>query len=68
MFVLYKLPTVVISRRTDQYSKAFENLLGLLPQPQQGVPKSRTIALARTDSGIPSVHEVLLLSTIIIIS
>lgn len=40
MFVIYKLPTVIISRRTDQYSKAYESLMG---QPAlQGPPfKSR---------------------------
>ncbi len=49
MFVLYKLPTVVISRRTDQYIKAYETLLGR--EPQSGVPKTRTSALPRTTSG-----------------
>lgn len=34
--MIYKLPTVVISRRTDQYSKAYENLMG--QQPLQGPP------------------------------
>lgn len=29
MYLLYKLPTVVISRRTDQYSKAHEILTGV---------------------------------------
>ena len=29
LFMLYKLPTVVISRRTDQYSKAHELLTGI---------------------------------------
>jgi hypothetical protein len=47
--VLYKLPTVVISRRTDQYIKAYESLLG--QEPQSGVPKTRTSALPRTTSG-----------------
>ena len=28
MYVLYALPTVVISRRTDQYGKAHETLMG----------------------------------------
>ena len=36
LYVIYKLPTVVISRRTDQYSKAYENLMG--QQPLQGPP------------------------------
>lgn len=49
MFVVYKLPTVVISRRTDQYIKAYETLLGR--EPQLGVPKTRTSALPRTTSG-----------------
>ncbi|DBA86232.1 hypothetical protein WJX77_001095 [Trebouxia sp. C0004] len=49
MFVLYKLPTVVISRRTDQYIKAFETLLGR--EPQSGVPKSRSSAIPKTTSG-----------------
>ncbi len=29
MYLLYQLPTVVISRRTDQYSKAHEILTGV---------------------------------------
>ena len=29
VYLLYKLPTVVISRRTDQYSKAHEILTGV---------------------------------------
>ena len=29
LYLLYKLPTVVISRRTDQYSKAHEILTGV---------------------------------------
>ena len=29
IYLLYKLPTVVISRRTDQYSKAHEILTGV---------------------------------------
>lgn len=36
LYVLYKLPTVIISRRTDQYSKAYESLMG--QQPLQGPP------------------------------
>ena len=49
IYVLYKLPTVVISRRTDQYSKAYENLMGQVPQ--QGIPKARANALPRAPSG-----------------
>lgn len=49
IFVLYKLPTVIISRRTDQYSKAYENLMGQVPQ--QGIPKSRANALPKASSG-----------------
>ncbi len=59
MFVVYKLPTVVISRRTDQYSKAYENLMG--QQPQQGIPKARTSTLARAASGTPAAPQVILL-------
>lgn len=36
LYVIYKLPTVIISRRTDQYSKAYESLMG--QQPLQGPP------------------------------
>ena len=56
MFVLYKLPTVIISRRTDQYIKAYETLLGR--EPQSGVPKTRTSALPRTTSGNATASQV----------
>lgn len=49
IFVLYKLPTVIISRRNDQYSKAFENLMGQVPQ--QGIPRSRANAVSKGSSG-----------------
>ncbi|KAL3157642.1 hypothetical protein ABBQ32_012087 [Trebouxia sp. C0010 RCD-2024] len=49
IFVLYKLPTVIISRRTDQYSKAYENLMGQVPQ--QGIPRSRANAVPKGPSG-----------------
>ena len=35
MFLLYALPTVVISRRTDQYGKAHETLMGGGAEPEQ---------------------------------
>lgn len=54
MFVVYKLPTVVISRRTDQYSKAFESLMG--QQPWQGIPKARSGTLTRAASGGPALQ------------
>lgn len=47
--MLYKLPTVIISRRTDQYSKAYENLMGQVPQ--QGIPRARVHALPKAPSG-----------------
>ena len=56
MFVLYKLPTVVISRRTDQYIKAYESLLGR--EPQLGIPRTRTSALPRTTSGNATATQV----------
>lgn len=46
--MLYKLPTVVISRRTDQYSKAYEHLMGQVPQ--QGIPRARAHALPKAPS------------------
>ena len=55
MFVVYKLPTVVISRRTDQYSKAYESLIG--QQPSQGIPKARTASLSRAASGGPAAAQ-----------
>lgn len=58
MFVVYKLPTVVISRRTDQYSKAYESLVGR--EPQQGLPKTRAPATApaKTTSDSPPAPQV----------
>ena len=47
--MLYKLPTVVISRRTDQYSKAYEHLMGQVPQ--QGIPRARAHALPKAPCG-----------------
>ena len=54
--MLYKLPTVVISRRTDQYIKAYESLVGR--EPQSGVPKTRTSALPSTTSGNATASQV----------
>lgn len=47
--MLYKLATVVISRRTDQYSKAYEHLMGQVPQ--QGIPRARAHAPPKAPSG-----------------
>ena len=57
IFVLYKLPTVVISRRADQYGKAFETLMG--QQPQQGFPKSRGSCPVKATSATAAPPQVL---------
>jgi hypothetical protein len=31
IYIMYVLPTVIISRRTDQYEKAYETLMGHPP-------------------------------------
>lgn len=35
LYVLYSWPTVIISRRTDQYEKAYESLRGHAPNMQK---------------------------------
>ncbi len=50
LFLLYKLPTVVISRRTDQYSKAHELLTGVSAA---ATKRPRTAPVFQSTASVP---------------
>ena len=50
VFLLYKLPTVVISRRTDQYAKAHELLTGVSVA---AVKRPRTAPMFPSTASVP---------------
>jgi hypothetical protein len=60
MYLLYKLPTVVISRRTDQYSKAHEILTGVAASAAKRArtaPMLPTTAASVPPPGIPQLGD-----------